>query len=130
MRHPVAVLLVVALLATLLLALSVGPYPLRLSDILNAAARLFGNADGTMTSGEIVFMRVRLPRVAAAVLVGAALAGAGTAYQTLFRNPLVSPDILGVSTGAGLGAVMGILMSLPVFGIQAFAFLGGISTVV
>ena len=49
-----------------------------------------------MTPGEIVFMRVRLPRVAAAMLVGAALAGAGAAYQTLFRNPLVSPDILGV----------------------------------
>ena len=58
-------------------------------------------------------MRVRLPRVAAAALVGAALAGAGTAYQTLFRNPLVSPDILGVSSGAGFGAVLGILLSLP-----------------
>jgi iron complex transport system permease protein len=129
MRRSVAVLLLAALLAVLLLALGVGPYPLRLSDILNAAARLFGHVDGAMTSGEIVFMRVRLPRVAAAVLVGAALAGAGTAYQTLFRNPLVSPDILGVSTGAGLGAVLGILLSLPVAGIQGLAFLLGLATV-
>jgi len=129
MRRSVAVLLLAALLATLLLALSVGPYPLRLNDILNAAARLFGHEDGAMASGEIVFMRVRLPRVAAAVLVGAALAGAGTAYQTLFRNPLVSPDILGVSTGAGLGAVLGILLSLPVAGIQGLAFLLGLATV-
>ena len=74
-------------------------------------------------------MRVRLPRVAAAALVGAALAGAGTAYQTLFRNPLVSPDILGVSSGAGFGAVLGILLSLPVVGIQALAFLLGLGTV-
>jgi iron complex transport system permease protein len=129
MRRSVAALLVAALLATLLLALAVGPYPLRLADIANAVARLFGNADGAMASGEIVFMRVRLPRVAAAILVGAALAGAGTAYQTLFRNPLVSPDILGVSTGAGLGAVLGILLSLPVAGIQTLAFLLGLATV-
>jgi iron complex transport system permease protein len=129
MRRSVAVLLLAALLATLLLALGVGPYPLRLADIASSAARLFGDADGTMTSGEIVFLRVRLPRVAAAILVGAALAGAGTAYQTLFRNPLVSPDILGVSTGAGLGAVLGILLSLPVAGIQALAFLLGLATV-
>jgi iron complex transport system permease protein len=129
MRRSAAVLLVVALLATLLLALSVGPYPLHLADVTSSVARLFGNADGGMTSGEIVFMRVRLPRVAAAILVGAALAGAGTAYQTLFRNPLVSPDILGVSTGAGLGAVLGILLSLPVAGIQGLAFLLGLATV-
>jgi iron complex transport system permease protein len=76
-----------------------------------------------------VFGRVRLPRVAAGMLVGAALAGAGTAYQTLFRNPLVSPDILGVSSGAGLGAVAGILLSLPVVGIQGLAFVGGLATV-
>jgi iron complex transport system permease protein len=129
MRRSVAVLLLAALLATLLLALAVGPYPLRLADVTSSVARLFGNADGAMTSGEIVFMRVRLPRVAAAILVGAALAGAGTAYQTLFRNPLVSPDILGVSTGAGLGAVLGILLSLPVAGIQGLAFLLGLATV-
>jgi len=67
--------------------------------------------------------------IAAGMLVGAALAGAGTTYQTLFRNPLVSPDILGVATGAGLGAVAGILLSLPVAGIQGLAFLGGLATV-
>ena len=72
---------------------------------------------------------VRLPRVAAALLVGAALAGAGAAYQGLFRNPLVSPDILGVSAGAGLGAVLGIFLSLPVLGIQLLAFLAGSRTV-
>src|SRR5262245_7149463 len=114
MRRWVVSALLVALAATLLLALAVGPFPLRFADIASAIARLFGAADGAPAPGEIVFMRVRLPRVAAAALVGAALAGAGTAYQTLFRNPLVSPDILGVSSGAGLGAVLGILLSFPV----------------
>ena len=63
------------------------------------------------------------------MLVGAALAAAGAAYQGLFRNPLVSPDILGVSAGAGLGAVLGIFLSLPVVGIQLLAFLVGLGTV-
>jgi len=122
-------LLLAALAATLLLALAVGPFPLRAADILSAIARMFGLQDGAPSPGEIVLMRVRLPRVAAAALVGAALAGAGTAYQTLFRNPLVSPDILGVPSGAGFGAVLGILLSLPVAGIQALAFLLGLGTV-
>jgi iron complex transport system permease protein len=76
-----------------------------------------------------VLFFVRLPRVAAAMLVGAALAAAGAAYQGLFRNPLVSPDILGVSAGAGLGAVLGIFLALPVVGIQLLAFLVGLGTV-
>jgi iron complex transport system permease protein len=76
-----------------------------------------------------VLFFVRLPRVGAAMLVGAALAAAGAAYQGLFRNPLVSPDILGVSAGAGLGAVLGIFLSLPVLGIQLLAFLVGLGTV-
>jgi iron complex transport system permease protein len=67
--------------------------------------------------------------VLAALLVGAALAAAGTAYQGMFRNPLVSPDILGVSTGAALGAVLGILLSLNVFWVQTFSFVGGLFAV-
>ena len=65
----------------------------------------------------------------AAMLVGAALAVAGTAFQGLFRNPLVSPDILGASSGAALGAVLGIYLSLGVFAIQAIAFVGGLIAV-
>ena len=56
---------------------------------------------------------MRGPRIRAALAIGAALAAAGAAYQSLFRNPLVSPDILGVSAGAALGAVLGIFLSLP-----------------
>ncbi len=129
MRRGVFVLLFAALVVALVLALAVGPYPVTVDDVLHAARRAIALEGGMPTPGEIVFGRVRLPRVAAAMLVGAALAGAGATYQTLFRNPLVSPDILGVSTGAGLGAVLGILLSLPVAGIQALAFLGGLATV-
>ena len=65
----------------------------------------------------------------AALGVGAALSVAGTAFQGLFRNPLVSPDILGASAGAALGAVLGIFFSLGIFGIQAAAFAGGLVAV-
>jgi iron complex transport system permease protein len=67
--------------------------------------------------------------VLAAVLVGGALAVAGTAFQGLFRNPLVSPDILGASSGAALGAVLGIYFSLGILAIQTLAFAGGLFAV-
>jgi len=104
-------------------ALMIGPYPLSPGQVL---AALFGAGDA---QAKIVVWNVRLPRVAAALLVGAALAAAGASYQALFRNPLVSPDILGVSAGAGLGAVLGIFLSLPVVGIQLAAFAGGMGAV-
>ncbi len=127
MRRGMFLLLLALLVAAL--ALAVGPYPLRLADVIGTLRHAFGFDAGAPTPGEIAFGRVRVPRVAAGLLVGAALSGAGATYQTLFRNPLVSPDILGVATGAGLGAVAGILLSLPVVGIQALAFAGGLATV-
>src|SRR5262245_3572651 len=109
--------LAVMLIGLMLAAALIGAYPIAPADIAAALARRLA---GSPPQGQIdiVLFEVRLPRILAAVLVGAALAAAGAAYQTLFRNPLVSPDILGVSTGAGLGAVLGIFLSLPVAGIQ------------
>lgn len=106
----------------------VGPFRIAPQAVLEALGRAaLGRSTGDTI--DTVLFSIRLPRVAAAALVGICLAGAGAAYQTLFRNPLVSPDILGVSTGAGLGAALGILLSLPVAGIQLLGFLGGIGTV-
>jgi len=111
-------------------ALGVGPFPVTPAQIVElAAARLLGVPAEVPEIVETVILQVRLPRIAGALVVGAALAAAGAAYQGLFRNPLVSPDILGVSAGAGLGAVLGIFLSLPVFGIQLLAFLFGVVTV-
>jgi ABC-type Fe3+-siderophore transport system permease subunit len=78
---------------------------------------------------EIVVLRVRGPHILAAVTIGAALAAPGTAYQGLFRNPLVSPDILGVSSGAALGAVIGIYLSLSLVAGQTLAFAVGLGAV-
>lgn len=104
-------------------AVMIGPYGLTPGQTL---AALFGAGDA---QAQIVVWNIRLPRVVAALVVGAALAAAGASYQALFRNPLVSPDILGVSAGAGLGAVAGIFLSLPVAAIQASAFVGGMAAV-
>jgi iron complex transport system permease protein len=76
-----------------------------------------------------VVFRVRLPRVGAAMLIGAALALSGAVYQGIFRNPLVSPDILGVSSGASVGAASAILLRFGVWGVEACAFLGGLLAV-
>ena len=119
------------LVAGLLLAFTVGRYPVGLGELFSAIAGKFsGGGPAVPAAVENVIFQVRGPRVLAAALVGAALAVAGTAFQGLFRNPLVSPDILGASSGAALGAVLGIFFSLGVFAIQAFAFLGGLAAVV
>ncbi len=119
------------LLLGLLLALAVlaglaaGPIALGPGELLRA---LLGgpSAEGQAT---MVVWSLRLPRLAAALLVGAALSAAGTAYQAMFRNPLVSPDILGASAGAGMGAALAILFGLPTLGIQGAAFAGGLAAV-
>ncbi len=116
--------LAIVLLAMMLTSFAIGQFPVSLRDLVNLT---LGGAVPPMV--ETVIVQVRLPRVLGAVLVGAALAAAGAAYQGMFRNPLVSPDILGVSAGAGLGAVLGIFLSLPVIAIQAFAFAFGLATV-
>jgi iron complex transport system permease protein len=109
--------------------LGYGPYAISPSRILTAFSdRLFGSEAGESAIDTVLF-RIRLPRVAAAMLIGAGLSAAGAAYQSLFRNPLASPDLLGVAAGAGLGAVVGILLGLPVVAIQFFGFAGGIVTV-
>jgi iron complex transport system permease protein len=118
------VLAAAALVGLIALAFAVGRYPVSLSEILSVLA-----GQPVSANVETVVLQVRGPRVLAAVLVGASLAAAGAAYQGMFRNPLVSPDILGVSSGAALGAVLGIFLSLGVFFIQIFAFAGGLAAV-
>jgi len=121
---------IAVLIAGLLLALTVGRYPVSLGDLFSVlTAKLAGHRADVHPAVESVIFQVRGPRVIAAMLVGAALAVAGTAFQGLFRNPLVSPDILGASSGAALGAVVGIYLSLGVFAIQAIAFVGGLIAV-
>lgn len=116
------------LLLLCLISMMVGKYGAGPVQIFEAArAALSGSQTDPILS--TVLWNVRLPRVAAGLCVGAGLAAAGATYQGLFRNPLVSPDILGVSAGASLGAVLGIFLSLPVAIIQFMGFAGGLAAV-
>jgi len=119
------------LVALFILAFAIGKFPEAPHDLIAVIwAKLSGGDSGVSSAVETVIWQIRLPRIVAAVLVGAALAASGATYQGLFRNPLVSPDILGVAAGAGLGAVLGIFLSLPVVAVQLIAFFGGLGAVV
>lgn len=124
-------LIAVGLLAlAVLLAFGLGRFPVGPGELGRLIwAGLSGQESGLPPQVETVIWNIRGPRVIAALLCGAALAVAGTAFQGLFRNPLVSPDILGASSGAALGAVIGIYFSLGIIGIQFAAFAGGLVAV-
>ena len=108
-----------------------GRFPVAPGELLTVLwAKLRGVPHDLPATVDAVVFRIRGPRVLAAMAVGATLAAAGAAYQGLFRNPLVSPDLLGVSSGAALGAVLGIYLSLGVAAIQALAFAFGLLAVV
>ncbi len=79
---------------------------------------------------KTVLVDIRLPRIAAAFLVGGTLSITGATYQGMFRNPMVSPSILGVSAGAGFGAVLAILLSFNAFMLQLSAFAFGVLAVI
>lgn len=117
-------------LAAVLGSLLLGRYDLSPGQLLHMLwTKVTGGAADWPLSDDKVVFAVRLPRVAAAALVGAALAVSGAAYQGMFRNPMVSPDILGASTGAGFGAAVAILLGAGYFGISAAAFCCGLLAV-
>ncbi len=117
-------------LAALLGSLLLGRYALSPGQLLHMLwTKVTGGAADWPLSDDKVVFAVRLPRVAAAALVGAALSVSGAAYQGMFRNPMVSPDILGASTGAGFGAAVAILLGAGYFGISAAAFCCGLLAV-
>ena len=101
----------------------VGRYALSVRQIFSLIASRFVPVEPCWpAAAENVIFEIRFPRVAAAALIGAALSLAGTAYQGMFRNPMVSPDILGASTGAGFGAAIAILLGADYFLISASSF--------
>lgn len=123
------IVLLVLLLGSALAGLCVGRLSSNLIDIYNAIRGKLGiisNPDDTM---EIVLFSIRIPRVLASMVIGSMLSLSGAVYQGVFRNPLVSPDILGVSSGASVGAAGAILLGLGMAERQIFAFLGGILAV-
>ncbi len=125
------------LLAVAMLNASVGPVKIPLSDILGMLA---SRIPGLEISGEwsqqfrTILFDIRLPNMILIALAGMALGGSGAAYQGLFRNPLADPYIIGVASGAGLGAVLAMAARWPadflgMAAVPAAAFAGGLITV-
>ncbi|WP_068909306.1 FecCD family ABC transporter permease [Providencia heimbachae] len=123
-------LLLMILLISFIIALTSGKYSLTFEEIYRLVSNdFFISSKPSDPRNSTVFWQIRFPRTLAAILIGGGLAIAGAAYQGMFRNPLVSPDILGVSAGAGVGAVIGIFFGQSMIYIQLAAFIGGLIVV-
>jgi len=120
-------LLLGVLLVLSLLALSVGAVGIPADRILRALA---GSATALSAQDQLILFEIRLPRIGLALLVGAALGVAGAAYQALLRNPLADPYVLGVSSGAALGAIFSLAFAERVaVATPVAAFLGAAATI-
>lgn len=108
-----------------------GRYPIRPTVLLRILLNRVGASFPPTweAAAQAVVLQIRLPRVLAAALIGAALSLSGVSYQGMFGNPLVSPDLLGASSGAGLGAALGILLGLGYGVTSALAFCFGLGAV-
>ena len=121
-------ILLFLLIAMIFLSFLLGRFHLSAADVISVFGGWMGFVPETGSASHVV-MELRLPRIIGAVMVGAALSVSGAAYQVMFRNPMVSPAILGVSAGAAFGAAVAILWSAPSFFVHAATFLGGLCAV-
>jgi len=105
-------ILAVVLLAVMLLALKLGAVPISVTDLLLDLGRVaLGQRGQLSTEYRLIVFELRLPRILLGILVGAALSVAGAGFQALLRNPLADPYVLGVSSGAALGAILSLIAS-------------------
>ncbi|WP_405653731.1 FecCD family ABC transporter permease [Streptomyces sp. RK9] len=125
--------LAAALLFLALLSAGIGAYDIPLGDVLASVQHRMGLGGHALDRvGESVLWNVRLPRVVLALLVGASLGCAGALMQGVFGNPLAEPGVIGISSGAAVGAVASIALGLSFFGnwtVTVCAFVAGLATV-
>ena len=125
------IILSIILVLLIVLTVCVGKYPITIKKSLSILLRaIFLKPQVEDEMSVSVVLKLRLPRILVSILVGAALSISGTCYQGIFKNPLVSPDFLGVSSGACIGAAIAILIGLSKSYISIFAFIGGIIAVI
>lgn len=133
-EHYPALMIGLGILAVLsfFAAICIGRFSISIPDVVRIILNRIGLPDVPVTwdqRAEGVVFTLRLPRTVGAFLVGGALSLSGATYQGVFKNPLVAPDLLGVSSGACVGAALAILMNLGAAGIQTLAFVMGLATV-
>ena len=136
MKAPVVLVVMLVVLAmTVLLSMLLGRYPVSLADLqLYFSSHLLGQrvADIDISRVQVlgnILMDIRLPRIVAAILIGASLSVAGVVFQSMFMNPLVSPGVLGVLSGASLGAAVGMIVGKSWLVVQLGAFSCGLLAV-
>lgn len=125
-------IVILAFAGCVFISFTQGRYPLKLLDIWNYLQHVLWQtpmAEETAEQIKVVLMDIRLPRILAAVVVGAALSVSGATFQSMFMNPLVSPGILGVLAGASFGAALGMLFSAQWAVVQVCAFVSGLVAV-
>jgi len=126
-------LALVGLLIIMVVSLCLGKYPLQLAEISSFFRQEWFGGGGLPTERmellRNLLLEIRLPRILAAALIGAALATSGAAYQAMFVNPLVSPSLLGVLSGASFGAALGMVFFKNWYEVQLASFLGGVTAV-
>lgn len=126
----ILMLLLCLLIFLTCISFTAGRYRISVKEVMASLLSMLtgGNAGLDETTLSIV-KNIRFPRIITCVLAGAALAVSGVSYQGIFQNPMVSPDVLGATAGAGFGAGLGILMSFPGIGIQLTSFVFGLIAV-
>ena len=122
------ILLIALPILVFFISLSIGRYPVSIDALFSSLWAQLSGAE--METAQLALIRVRLPRILLAMIVGASLALSGAVYQGLFKNPVVSPDLLGASSGASFGAVLAILAGTRAAGIQMASFFCGVLAVV
>jgi len=127
MRRVALLAMILVPLAALYVSLFVGRFTVPAADVARIlASRLWPMTPDWPASVETIVLQIRLPRAILAMFVGAGLSVSGAAFQGMFRNPLVSPDILGVTAASGFGAALALLLSRGAFELELIAFLFGI----
>ncbi|MFY9531674.1 MAG: iron ABC transporter permease [Candidatus Acidiferrales bacterium] len=119
------------LFVAMVISLQLGAYPMSANDVvMTLVRRVLGQSNQIPSEFYLVVFGLRLPRIALGIIVGAALSVAGAGFQALLRNPLADPYVLGVSSGAALGAILSLSVAprLPL-AMQAAAFLGAAATI-
>ena len=117
------------LIAVILASFAMGKYPITPPELITTLWNFFFNPEAADVQMQTALLNIRLPRILVVLMVGAALSAAGAAYQGMFKNPLVSPDLLGASAGASFGACAALLLNMPSAMVQIFAFAGGMIAV-
>lgn len=124
------IILSIVLIILIITSLTVGKYEISRVDLFSLLKDVLSNRLSMDDTKAFVIFSVRLPRILMAVIVGSGLAAAGVGMQAIFKNPLVSPRILGVSAGASFGVALGILVCNNAMFIQFMAFVWGIVAVI